>query len=65
MGAMSFDVSARLNTRYGPKATLIPSMVVIAAGLVLSRRRRWTRTTRPICCRRRPTGLGAGLAFRR
>ena len=31
MGAMSFNVSARLNTRYGPKATLIPSMVVIAA----------------------------------
>ena len=35
MGTMSFRVSAQLNMRYGPKATLIPSMVAIAAGLLL------------------------------
>ena len=35
MGAMSFRVSAQLNMRYGPKATLIPSMVAIAAGMIL------------------------------
>jgi EmrB/QacA subfamily drug resistance transporter len=35
MGAMSFRVSAQLNLRYGPKATLIPSMVAIAAGMLL------------------------------
>ena len=64
MGAMSFDVSARLNTRYGPKATLIPSMVVIAAGLVL-----FTQT--PVDANYATDllpalallGLGAGLAF--
>jgi EmrB/QacA subfamily drug resistance transporter len=35
MGTMSFRFSAPLNLRYGPKATLIPSMVAIAAGLLL------------------------------
>jgi EmrB/QacA subfamily drug resistance transporter len=35
MGTMSFRFSARLNMRYGPKATLIPSMVAIAAGMLL------------------------------
>jgi EmrB/QacA subfamily drug resistance transporter len=35
MGAMSFRLSAPLNMRYGPKATLIPSMVAMAAGLLL------------------------------
>ena len=35
MGTMSFRFSARLNMRYGPKATLIPSMVAIAGGLLL------------------------------
>jgi MFS family permease len=32
---MSFRFSARLNMRYGPKATLIPSMVAIGAGMLL------------------------------
>jgi EmrB/QacA subfamily drug resistance transporter len=35
MGTMSFRFSAQLNMRFGPKATLIPSMVAIAAGLLL------------------------------
>jgi EmrB/QacA subfamily drug resistance transporter len=35
MGTTSFRFSARLNTRYGPQATLIPSMVAIAAGMLL------------------------------
>ena len=35
MGTMSFRFSARLNMRYGPKATLIPSMVAIGAGMLL------------------------------
>jgi MFS family permease len=64
MGLMSFDVSARLNVRYGPKATLIPSMVAVAAGLVL-----FAQTPAdadyaadlllPLAL----IGLGAGLAF--
>ena len=35
MGTMSFRLSAPLNMRFGPKATLIPSMVAIGAGLLL------------------------------
>jgi EmrB/QacA subfamily drug resistance transporter len=35
MGTMSFRVSARLNMRYGPRATLLPSLVAIGLGLVL------------------------------
>jgi EmrB/QacA subfamily drug resistance transporter len=35
MGTMSFRFSAQLNMRYGPKATLIPSMAAIAAGMLL------------------------------
>jgi MFS family permease len=64
MGAMSFDVSARLNTRYGPKATLVPSMVVIAAGLVLFAQ---TPVDASYATHLLPAlallGLGAGLAF--
>jgi EmrB/QacA subfamily drug resistance transporter len=64
MGAMSFNVSARLNTRYGPKATLIPSMVVIAVGLVLFAQ---TPVDANYASDLLPAlallGLGAGLAF--
>ncbi|MDX6582436.1 MAG: hypothetical protein QOI10_1620 [Solirubrobacterales bacterium] len=35
MGAMSLRYSERLQTRFGPKATLIPAMVSITAGLLL------------------------------
>jgi len=34
MGAMSLQVSGRLNMRFGPKATLLPSLVAIGLGLV-------------------------------
>jgi EmrB/QacA subfamily drug resistance transporter len=34
MGAMSFRFTARLNMRFGPRATLIPSLVVVAAGML-------------------------------
>jgi EmrB/QacA subfamily drug resistance transporter len=35
IGTLSLGLSERLNTRFGPKATLLPSLVLIAAGLVL------------------------------
>jgi EmrB/QacA subfamily drug resistance transporter len=64
MGTMSFRFSARLNMRYGPKATLIPSMVSIALGLLLFARTpvdaNYVTDLLP------PTaliGLGAGLGF--
>ena len=64
MGAMSWGVSARLNTRYGPKATLIPSMLAIAAGLVLFAQ---TPVDASYAADLLPAlalfGLGAGLAF--
>jgi MFS family permease len=34
MGAMSFRFTARLNLRFGPRATLIPSLIVIVAGML-------------------------------
>jgi EmrB/QacA subfamily drug resistance transporter len=35
MGAMSLQVSARLNARIGPKRTLLPALVAIGAGLLV------------------------------
>jgi EmrB/QacA subfamily drug resistance transporter len=35
MGAMSFRFTARLNLRFGPKATLLPGIAAIGAGMVL------------------------------
>jgi MFS family permease len=64
MGAMSFRVSARLNMRYGPKTTLIPSMVAIAAAMLLLAR---TPVEASYVVDLLPPmvllGLGAGLAF--
>jgi Major Facilitator Superfamily len=34
MGAMSFRFTALLNMRFGPKATLLPALVFIAAGML-------------------------------
>jgi EmrB/QacA subfamily drug resistance transporter len=64
MGTMSFRFSARLNMRYGPKATLIPSMVAIGAGLLLFARTPVEATyvvdlLPPMVL----MGLGAGLGF--
>ena len=64
MGTMSFRFSARLNTRFGPKATLIPSMVAIAAGMLLFAR---TPVEASYVVDLLPPmvliGLGAGLGF--
>jgi EmrB/QacA subfamily drug resistance transporter len=64
MGTMSFRFSARLNMRYGPKATLIPSMVAIGAGLLLFAR---TPVEASYVVDLLPPmvlfGLGAGLGF--
>jgi MFS family permease len=64
MGAMSFRVSAQLNMRYGPKSTLIPSMVAIAAGMLLFAR---TPIEASYVVDLMPPmvliGLGAGLGF--
>jgi EmrB/QacA subfamily drug resistance transporter len=64
MGTMSFRFSARLNLRYGPKATLIPSMAAIAAGLLLFAR---TPVDASYLADLMPPmvliGLGAGLGF--
>jgi EmrB/QacA subfamily drug resistance transporter len=64
MGTMSFRFSAPLNLRYGPKATLLPSMVAIGAGLLLFAR---TPVEASYVVDLLPPmvlfGLGAGLGF--
>jgi EmrB/QacA subfamily drug resistance transporter len=64
MGTMSFGFSAQLNMRYGPKATLIPSMAAIGAGLLLFAR---TPVDASYVADLLPAmvliGLGAGLGF--
>jgi predicted MFS family arabinose efflux permease len=64
MGLMSFRFSAQLNMRYGPKTTLIPSMVAIAAGMLLFAR---TPVEASYVVDLMPPmvllGLGAGLGF--
>jgi EmrB/QacA subfamily drug resistance transporter len=64
MGTMSFRFSAQLNNRYGPKATLVPAMGLIAAALLLFAR---TPVDANYAIDILPAaalmGLGAGLAF--
>jgi EmrB/QacA subfamily drug resistance transporter len=64
MGAMSFGVSARLNLRYGPRATLIPAVAIMGVGLLLFAR---TPVNADYALDILPStlllGLGAGLAF--
>jgi EmrB/QacA subfamily drug resistance transporter len=64
MGTMSFRYSARLNMRYGQRATLLPAMVFILAGLLLFAR---TPVDASYVVDILPPmvllGLGAGLAF--
>jgi EmrB/QacA subfamily drug resistance transporter len=64
MGIMSFRFSAQLNMRYGAKTTLIPSMVAIAAGMLLFAR---TPVEATYVVDLMPPmvlfGLGAGLGF--
>jgi EmrB/QacA subfamily drug resistance transporter len=64
MGTMSFRFTGQLNLRFGPKATLIPGMAFIAAGLLLFA---LTPTDADYVIDLMPAmilfGLGAGLAF--
>jgi EmrB/QacA subfamily drug resistance transporter len=64
MGTMSFRYSERLNMRFGPKATLIPSLVSMGAGLLLFAR---TPVDGNYITDVMPSmlllGLGAGLGF--
>lgn len=64
MGLMSFRFTARLNLRFGPRATLIPALVIIAAGLLLFAR---TPVDGSYAVDILPSmilmGLGTGLAF--
>ena len=50
MGAMSLRVSDRLVMRYGPRATLIPSLVLIGWGCCCSPAPRSTATLPPTWC---------------
>jgi EmrB/QacA subfamily drug resistance transporter len=64
MGTMSFHFTGQLNLRFGPKATLIPAMVSIVAGLLLLAR---TPVDASYAIDLLPPmiliGLGAGLGF--
>jgi EmrB/QacA subfamily drug resistance transporter len=64
MAVMSFRFTARLNLRFGPRATLIPALVVIAAGLLFFAR---TPTDATYVVDILPSmilmGFGTGLAF--
>jgi EmrB/QacA subfamily drug resistance transporter len=64
MGAMSLRYSARLSMRFGPRATLIPSLLCIGAGLLLFARTpvdgRYVTDILPALLL---VGLGSGLGF--
>ncbi len=64
MGAMSLRVAGPMNMRFGPKATLMPGLVSIAAGLLLFARTpvdgRFVADVLPPMVL---IGLGAGLGF--
>jgi EmrB/QacA subfamily drug resistance transporter len=64
MGTMSFRFSAMLNMRFGPKATLLPSMVSIAIGLLLFARTPVDASyVSDLLAPMVFIGLGAGLGF--
>ena len=64
IGTLSLGFSERLNMRFGPRATLIPSLVFIGAGLLLFARTpvdgSYVSDILPVMIL---LGLGAGLAF--
>ena len=64
IGTLSLGFSERLNMRFGPKATLLPSLVLIAAGLALFAR---APVEASYLSHLLPAmlllGLGAGLSF--
>ncbi|HEX3737622.1 MAG TPA: MFS transporter, partial [Solirubrobacterales bacterium] len=64
IGTLSLGFSAKLNLRYGAKATLVPGLVFVAAGLALFSRitldgSYWTEVLPAMVL----IGLGAGLSF--
>jgi EmrB/QacA subfamily drug resistance transporter len=64
IGTLSLGFSERLNMRFGPKATLLPSLVLIAAALVLFARAPvdgdYVTDVLPVMVL---LGLGAGVSF--
>jgi EmrB/QacA subfamily drug resistance transporter len=64
MGVMSFRFTARLNLRFGPRATLLPALVIIGAGLLLFTQTpidgKYVTDVLPAMIL---MGLGTGLAF--
>jgi EmrB/QacA subfamily drug resistance transporter len=64
MGAMSFRFTARLNMRFGPRATLLPSLVLVGTGMLYFAR---TPVDGEYVVDILPAmimmGLGTGLAF--
>src|SRR5256714_1830279 len=64
IGALSLGFSARLNMRFGPRATLIPSLVLIGVGLALFARApvdgSYLSDVLPVMVL---LGTGAGLSF--
>jgi EmrB/QacA subfamily drug resistance transporter len=64
IGALSLGFSARLNMRYGARATLVPGLVLIAAGLLLFARApvdgSYAVDVLPVMVL---LGIGAGLSF--
>ena len=64
MGTMSFRFTGQLNMRFGPKATLVPAMGFVLAGLVLLARTPVDATyVRDLLPPMILIGLGAGLGF--
>jgi MFS family permease len=64
MATMSFRVAGDLNLRYGPRATLLPAMVFVVAGLLLLARTPVDATyTADLLPPMVLIGLGAGLGF--
>jgi EmrB/QacA subfamily drug resistance transporter len=64
MGTMSFRFSAKLNMRFGPKATLLPSIVSIGIGLLLFARTPADASYVPdLLAPMVFIGLGSGLGF--
>jgi EmrB/QacA subfamily drug resistance transporter len=64
MGTMSFRYTGHLNLRFGPKATLVPAMGFVLAGLLLLARTPVDATyVRDLLPPMILIGLGAGLGF--
>jgi MFS family permease len=64
IGTLSLGFSERLNTRFGPRATLIPSLLFIGAGLLLFARTPVDGTyVTDVLPSMLLLGAGAGLAF--